>query len=56
MKIREYAKSVGFDVVGKITYLGKIGLLNRCYKDEGGNIYLIDISIGTIKIKPNKKG
>lgn len=55
-KIRTYAKLVGFDVVGKLTYMGKWNLLNRCYMDESKNIYLIDIVLGTIRIKPYKKG
>lgn len=55
MKIRSFAKSVGFDVVGKITYMGKWNLLNRWYMDEGLNAYLIDIAIGTIRIIPHKK-
>lgn len=55
MKIRDYAKSVGFDVVGKITYVYKKGLTIRCYMDDGGNRYLVDTSIGTIEIIPCKK-
>ena len=54
MKIRDYAKSVGFNVVGKITYLGKWDLSTRCYTDEAQNLYLIDENIGTVRIL--KKG
>ena len=50
MKIREYAKSVGFDVVGKLTYIGKYGLSNRLYMDEDKNRYLIDTILGDIRI------
>ena len=51
MKIREYAKSVGFAVIGKLTLMGKYGLCTRCYMDEGKNRYLIDMVTGEIRIK-----
>ena len=50
MKIRAFAKSVGFNVVGKINYMGKWDLTNRWYMDEAGNTYLLDMSLGTIRI------
>ena len=56
MKIRDFAKSVGFEVCGKLTYMGKWDLSSRWYMDEERNIYLVDTIIGTIRIKPNKKG
>ena len=55
MKIRDYANSVGFDVVGKIHYVGKWDLSNRWYSDEAGNIYLVNVVIGGIRIIPRKK-
>ena len=55
MKIRDYAKSVGFEIVGKLTYMGKWNLCNRWYMDEHGNAYLVDVVIGGIRIIPNKK-
>ena len=50
MKIRTYAKSVGFAVIGKINYMGKWDFTNRWYMDEAGNAYLLDMSLGTIRI------
>ena len=50
MKIRNYAKSIGFEVVGKLTYMGKRGLAHRWYMDEAGNNYFINICIEDIKI------
>ena len=55
MKIRSYAKSVGFEVVGKLTYMGMWDLNTRCYIDEERNAYLIDMTLGAIRIIPNKK-
>lgn len=54
MKIREYAKSVGFEVVGKLTYMGKWDFSTRCYADEGKNLFLLD-DLGMIRIRPKKK-
>lgn len=56
MKIRTYAKSVGFDVIGKLTYMGKWDLCSRWYMDEGLNAYIVDIVLGEIRIRPHKKG
>ena len=50
MKIRDYAKSVGFEVVGKITYLGKRNRDTRVYIDEAKNEYWLDEVLGTICI------
>lgn len=55
MKIRAYAKSVGFEVVGKIRYLGKWDLSSRWYMDDVGNSYLVDVVIGGIRIIPRKR-
>ena len=55
MKIRAYAKEVGFEVVGKLTYMGKWDLCNRWYVDEARNIYLVNVVIGGIRIIPRKK-
>jgi len=55
VSIREYAKSVGFEVVGKLTLQCKWDLSTRCYADEAGNIFLKDIVIGTIKIIPKRR-
>lgn len=52
MKIRTYAKSVGFDVVGNLSYMGMCDRNTRWYMDEGRNAYLIDINIGCISIIP----
>ena len=52
MKIRNYAKSIGFEVVGKLTYMGKRGLAHRWYMDEAGNNYFIDVCDGTVNIIP----
>ena len=50
MKIRDYAKSVDFEVVGKITYMGKRNLSTRVYMDEAKNEYWLDEVLGTICI------
>lgn len=55
MKIRDFAKSVGFDVVGKIRYMGKWNISNRWYMDDACNVYLVDVVIEGIKIIPSKK-
>lgn len=55
MKIREYAESVGFEVVGNLTNMGKRGLTDRCYMDEARNTYLIDPVLETIRIIPARK-
>ena len=51
-KIRTFARSVGFDVVGKLTYMGKWDLRTRWYMDEARNAYLVDTNIGGIRIIP----
>ena len=53
MKIRDYAKSVGFEVVGKIRYIGLRKLSCRWYMDDAGNAYVIDTATGEIEIKPH---
>lgn len=50
MKIRDFAKSVNFKVVGKIIYIGKRGLSTRVYIDEAKNEYQLDEVLGTICI------
>lgn len=52
MKIRAYAEAVGFQVVGRITYMGKLDLNHRYYVDEGRNLYLIDTILGYVSIFP----
>ena len=55
MKIRAYAKSVGFTVVGKLRLVGKGDICNRCYADDAGNAYLVDVVIGGIRIIPSSR-
>lgn len=55
MKIRKYAKAVGFEVVGKLRLVGKWNICTRWYADDEGNAYLIDSVLGTIRIIPNKR-
>ena len=55
MKIRDYAKAVGFDVVGKLRLMGKWDICNRWYADDAGNAYLVNTVIGGIRIIPRKK-
>ena len=55
MKIRDYAMAVGFEVVGKLTYMGKWDLSNRWYADEARNAYLVDVVIGGIRIIPHTR-
>ena len=55
MKIREYAKTVGFTVVGNLRLMGKWDLCNRWYMDEAGNAYVVNVVIGGISIIPRHK-
>lgn len=55
MKIRDYAKAVGFTVVGKLHLVGKWDICNRCYADDAGNAYLVNTVIGGVRIIPRKK-
>ena len=55
MKIRAYAKSVGFTVVGKLRLVGKWDICNRWYADDAGNAYLVDVVIGGIRIIPSSR-
>lgn len=52
MKIREYAQTVSFEVVGKIRYLGKHNLSERVYMDGAGNRYFLDTVLDEIRIIP----
>ena len=54
MTIREYAKMVGFEVVGKLSLMGKWDISNRWYMDEANNAYLVDTVIGGIRIIASK--
>jgi hypothetical protein len=54
MRIRDFAKSVGFEIVGKLRYMGKWDLSTRCYADENQNLFLVD-DLGMIRIRPQKK-
>ena len=56
MKIRTFAKAVGFEVVGKLRLMGKWDNCTRWYADDVGNAYLVDVVIGGIRIIPRKKG
>lgn len=55
MKIRDHAREVGFEVVGKLSLMGKWDLTSRWYADEAGNVFIVDMSIGGVRIIPNKK-
>jgi len=55
MNIRAYAQAVGFQVVGRISYLGKYDLSLRQYIDEAGNRYLIDTVLDKISIVPARR-
>ena len=50
MKIREFAKSVGHEVVGKIRYVGKSDKNCRLYLDEANNEYYLDVVLGSVCI------
>ena len=56
MTIRDYAKSVGFDVVGKLKYMGKWNRRTKYFADDAKNAFLIDDYTKEIGIIPNKKG
>lgn len=55
MTIREYAKEVGFPVVGKLLYLGRWAIGERYYMDEACNVFVVNTAIGGIRIIPKKK-
>ena len=55
MRIRDYAKAAGFEVVGKLTLNGKWSLQERCYQDQAGNLYLVNTVIGGARIIPKTK-
>ena len=52
MKIRSFAKSVGFEVVGKLRYMGRWDRSNKWYMDDARNAYVVDTTIGCIRIIP----
>ena len=55
MKIRQYANTVGFTVVGRLHLVGKWDLCTRWYADDAGNAYLVNVVIGGIRIIPARK-
>lgn len=55
MKIRDYAKAVGFAVVGKLRLVGWWDLCTRWYADDAGNAYLVNTVIGGVRIIPRNK-
>lgn len=55
MTIRDEAKRAGFEVVGKLSLVGKWDLSNRWYMDEAGNAFIVDTIIGGVRIIPKKK-
>ena len=54
-KIRDHANKVGFDVIGKLSLMGKWDLTSRYYMDEGGNVFIVDPVVGGIRIIPKEK-
>lgn len=55
MKIRDYCKEIGFEVVGNLSLAGKWDLSSRYYTDKAGNAFIVDTNIGGIRIIPKKK-
>ena len=55
MTIRDHAKKAGFEVVGKLSLMGKWDLTSRWYADEAGNAFIVDTNVGGVRIIPNKK-
>ena len=55
MVIRNYAKSIGFEIVGVLRYMGKWDRNTRWFMDEDQNVFLIDDILKTIRIKPKKE-
>jgi hypothetical protein len=41
---------VGFEIVGKLTLMGKWDFSNRWYMDQAGNAYLVDVVIGGVRV------
>ena len=54
-KIRDYCEKVGFEIVGKLTRMGKWDLSSIWFMDEAGNAYLIDTVIGGVRIIAKRK-
>ena len=54
-KIRNYAKSINFEVIGKLRYMGKWDRNNRWFMDDEQNIFIINDVVKSINILPNKK-
>ena len=54
-KIRDHAKQIGFEVVGKLSLMSKWDLCSRWYTDEAGNVFVVDVIIGGVKIIPKRK-
>lgn len=42
MTIRQYAKEVGFEIVGKLTLIKNSDNRYRIYMDEAGNEFVVD--------------
>lgn len=49
-KIRSHCKAIGYDIVGKLHYMGMWDHSNRWYMDGAQTAYLIDTVLGTIRI------
>lgn len=55
-KIRVHCKTIGFEIVGRLNYMGMWDHCNRWYMDEAQTAYLIDTVLGTIRIiRPRRR-
>ena len=55
-KIRGFCKANGFEVEGRLSYMGMWDHCNRWYMDEAQTAYLLDTVMGTIRIiRPHRK-
>lgn len=54
--IRKYAKSVGFEIKGKLKRVDDIDRNTRFYIDEAENEYIVNVINGTICIITNDGG
>ena len=54
--IKKYAKSVGFEVIGKLKRVADIDINTRCYIDEAENEYILNLNNGKICIITNDGG
>lgn len=56
MTIKNYCKSIGFEIVDKLTRMSNLDKSCRCYHDEAMNEFLLDTISGNITIITSEGG